>query len=149
MGKRKIKPEKQLADAVKGLQESLKSWVEIAQDGSSDPGWQDGVNMNLCRNHITCHKSVIKSVCEEHALPVPAEYDLPDPPYVDSNYFAHPESERAQKIMNQFNWRCCNQETPQDPALFLKELSDKGLLQTRLNDEKAVTPTPARSSATA
>jgi len=90
--------------------------------------------MNGYRGHVTYLKDFIKEICEVHELPVPAEYNLPVPPPVDPNFFAHPESERAQRIMGHPVWRYFSQETPQDPPdLFLKELSDKGLLQPILD----------------
>ncbi len=119
MGKRKITPEKQLADAVQCITESLGRWVKIAQDGCSDPAWADGTNMNLCRSHVIYGKCRVEELCAEYGLTIPMEFYASTPPYVDENYFVNPESERAQRIMNNVNWRCCTKETPQDPKLFL------------------------------
>lgn len=43
----------QQIEAVKAeLQRDIDRWHEIERDGSQDPFWPDGVNMNLKRNHI-------------------------------------------------------------------------------------------------
>ena len=34
------------------IDEDLAHWNDIRENGCSDPFWEDGVNMNLVRNHI-------------------------------------------------------------------------------------------------
>ena len=48
-----IPPEKMTVEQIQAnLDERFRAWNRIAQNGCSDPGWPDGVNMNLVRNHI-------------------------------------------------------------------------------------------------
>ena len=48
-----IPPEKMTVEQIQAnLDERFQVWNYIAQNGCSDPGWPDGVNMNLVRNHI-------------------------------------------------------------------------------------------------
>lgn len=101
---------KRLVEAANGITESIKRWNHLFNYGGSDPAWPDGVNMNLVRNHISFFKHEIETICVETELPVPDEYRLPTPPYIDNNYFARPESERAKRIMNRPGWQCYNHE---------------------------------------
>lgn len=99
-----------LAGATNGITESIKRWNNLFERGGSDPGYPDGVNMNLVRNHVRYYKREIEAICEETGLSIPDEYRLPTPPYIDNNYFARPESERAKRIMSRPGWRCYNHE---------------------------------------
>ena len=48
-----ISPEKMTVEQIQdNIDERFRAWNQIAQNGCSDPGWPDGVNMNLVRNHI-------------------------------------------------------------------------------------------------
>lgn len=48
-----IPPEKMTVEQIQdNIDERFRAWNQIAQNGCSDPGWPDGVNMNLVRNHI-------------------------------------------------------------------------------------------------
>lgn len=102
--------QKRLERAAKGITESIKRWNNLFDHGGSDPVYPDGVNMNLIRNHIRFFKHEIEVICEETGLAIPDEYRLPTPPYIDNNYFARPESERAKRIMSRPSWQCYNHE---------------------------------------
>ena len=46
-------PEKMTEQQIREeLENSYSRWEEIARDGCADAFWEDGVNMNLVRNHI-------------------------------------------------------------------------------------------------
>ena len=48
-----IPPEQMTVEQIRAsIDERFRAWNQIAQHGCSDPGWPDGVNMNLVRNHI-------------------------------------------------------------------------------------------------
>lgn len=111
--KRNKKPEAQLETYRSEAHGTINRWRHIAVNGCSDPFWPDGGNMNLLRNHLIYYKRLIREVCAENDFDLPAEAFYPDLPYVDENYFAKPNSERAKRIMNSPSWRCCNQEQPQ------------------------------------
>lgn len=66
--------------------EEQRRWSELWHFGGSDPFYEDGVNLNLVRNHIIYYHIQ----CEEELEPseFPAEYSMPIPPEVDNNYMA-------------------------------------------------------------
>lgn len=107
---KKKTPVQELQALIAVLLREVSCWKDIKKNGCNDPGWPDGCNMNLIRNHVIYDKREIKQICEESGLPIPQEFYVPTPPAVDSNYFAKPKSERAQRIMSRPSWRCANQE---------------------------------------
>lgn len=99
-----------MAELIAEISKNIECWKDIRKNGCSDPGWPDGVNLNLVRNHVIYHKAELQKLCAAENMDLPPEYYLPTPPYVDNNFFAKPRSERAQRIMNRPGWRCANQE---------------------------------------
>lgn len=73
---------------VSSLKASYKRHKELMEKGGSDPGYPDGSNMDLVRNHIIYHKRRLKELSEKHGLKLPEEYDLPLPAKVPSTYMA-------------------------------------------------------------
>ena len=66
----------------------LAEWTAL-RDGTKecvDPFWEDGINMNLCRNHILYYHGRI----EEELLPAlyPKEYSIPIPEEYPSRYIS-------------------------------------------------------------
>lgn len=108
--KRNKKIEIQLKTYQSEAHTTIDRWQYIAENGCSDPFWADGSNMNLLRNHLTYYKRLIREVCAENDFELPAEAFYPDLPYVDENYFAKPNSERAIRIRNFPSWETRNQE---------------------------------------
>lgn len=72
------------------LRERHDRWNSLHVDGGGDPFWEDGVNMNLVRNHIINYKHQ----CEETGQ-FPEEYYWETPPEVDNHYMARAEEIRA------------------------------------------------------
>lgn len=110
MGKRKFNPQKEIERCCETLQSTPKRWIHHRDQGCSDPFWSDGCNMNLLRGHMIYAKTTIKNLCCEYGLLEPAELSIPIPPYVDENFFADPDSDRAKRY-----WTfgcCCNKEKP-------------------------------------
>lgn len=68
-------------------------WNEIYENGTSDPFYCDGTNLNLVRNHIIYGKRQIKAFVTEHPeLTIPEEVNsVFDPDEVPDNYMANPE----------------------------------------------------------
>lgn len=68
-------------------------WQQLYEKGGSDPFWEDGVNLNLVRNHIIYYRRKF----EEN----PTLFGFPDvyykeiPPEVDNYYMARPDEIRA------------------------------------------------------
>lgn len=76
----------------KEIRDNLERYEYLRVHGGSDPFWSDGVNMNLCRNHVIYLRSRVETDLdpeyypEEHSLEVPKE--------VDDNYMADPDGIR-------------------------------------------------------
>lgn len=49
-----------LEELVRELERDYARWEQVYMAGSKDPFWPDGVNANLCRNHILCGKKRIR-----------------------------------------------------------------------------------------
>jgi len=80
------KAKKQQQDYGAELQKSFDQWDHLNVHGGSDPGWSDGVNMNLVRNHISNWKRKNKE--EMSLLPYPEIFYRETPPEVDRDYMA-------------------------------------------------------------
>lgn len=105
----KIKtPQVILKELTKDIIKEVNQWEEEYTNGCSDPFWPDGCNLNLVRNHVIYYKRKMLQLCEDNNLKVPQEYFIPIPRYIDSNYFAKPNSERAKRILHGNN--CVNTE---------------------------------------
>lgn len=74
------------------LRESYAEHKHILEHGCNDPFYEDGVNLNLVRNHILYYKRQ----CKEKLPPedFPAEYFLETPGEVDIRYMSDPEGIR-------------------------------------------------------
>ena len=51
-----------LEELVRELERDYARWEQVYMAGSKDPFWPDGVNANLCRNHILCGKRRIRDL---------------------------------------------------------------------------------------
>jgi hypothetical protein len=95
MAKTNSSPEDEICRMAAEIADQIKHWEYLKIHGGSDPLWEDGVNMNLTRNHVLSYKKQIEEICNESGLPFPAEYSLPTPPEVDDDYMARTEEIRA------------------------------------------------------
>ena len=77
-----------------GLENAYAQWQRIYENGSSDPFWPDGVNLELVRNHIIYFKSQIEETCPLYMADELYLRELP--PEVDQNYMANPDKIREQ-----------------------------------------------------
>ena len=76
-------------------------WKDINKTGCNDPHWEDGVNMNLTRNHIIYDRKQIEEICQETGKPLPEEYYLPMPPKVNNGYMANVnQKERVKRFVS-------------------------------------------------
>jgi hypothetical protein len=84
---------KQQEDYATELQKSYDRWAYIYEHGASDPFWEDGMNLNLVRNHIFYYRGKI----EENFAPedYPAAYFKELPPEVEPKYMARQDEIRA------------------------------------------------------
>ena len=78
------------------IEESFKQWEYLREFGGSDPFWEDGVNMNLVRNHILHYRSQMAEICKESELP--DIYKKEVPPEVNDKYMANAEKIRETAI---------------------------------------------------
>ena len=68
--------------------QSYEQWDNIFANGCQDPFWEDGVNLNLVRNHIIYYQNRITDLCEENGYFKP-EICFREPPLkVDQHYMA-------------------------------------------------------------
>ena len=89
---------KQKENLEKALRESYEEWVILYKYGGSDPFWEDGVNLNLVRNHIIYYKGQM----QEQGIHSPLlDWDVP--PVLPTNYMA-----RANEVRNRakYNLKC-------------------------------------------
>lgn len=91
---KKKTPEQELKELCKEIRNEIDHWEHINQNGCNDPGYADGTNMNLTRNHIIYAKRQIVEICERHGIPIPEEMYLPTPPQVDDYYMASMKQKR-------------------------------------------------------
>ena len=85
---RKGKKNEPSVDAlVAKMEESYARWNQIKAEGSGDPFWEDGVNMNLVRNHIISYRRQILEITGEDNLPEIFKREIP--PEMPQNFVAN------------------------------------------------------------
>lgn len=87
-GKRTPSAEERLKDAIASCEERHRHWHELYANGTSDPFWADGVNLNLVHNHIRYYNKIIKECCDELGQDYPEVYCREIPQKVDPSYIA-------------------------------------------------------------
>lgn len=88
----------QAIDYGKALENSYERWEHIYKHGCYDPFFEDGVNLNLVRNHIIHYKEMLEK--ESSLFAMPDAYYREIPPKVDSKYIARSDEIRANAIMS-------------------------------------------------
>ena len=131
--KRKISPKDELNRLVYVLMDDRDRWNEIYENGTSDPFYCDGTNLNLVRNHIIYGKRQIKAFVTEHPeLTIPEEVNsVFDPDEVPDNYMANPE-----KIIKEAKESLALYERDENYLYLLsinRELSDKEREKTSIS----------------
>ena len=76
------------------IQGNRRRYEELKIHGGADPFWPDGVNMNLCRNHVLYLRKRIE--IELEPADYPEEYYLEIPEKVDGDYMANPDGIRKE-----------------------------------------------------
>lgn len=73
----------------KQIRDSFKHWNLLRMKGGTDPGWPDGTNMNLTRNHVFHDQGKLRELCKEQKVrPCPIEAKLRPPKHVSETYCA-------------------------------------------------------------
>jgi len=86
-------PRKQQTDHAVKLQKAFDRWDDIHVNGCNDPGWPDGVNLNLVRNHVLYYRRQIEE--NLNLFGYPEIYNREVPPKVAQSYMARPDEIRA------------------------------------------------------
>ena len=120
-----MKKQKHEIDYAAELEESYARWEYLYENGCSDPFYEDGINLNLVRNHIIYYKQMLEK--ENSLFGLPDAYYRELPPEVGSKYMARPDEIRA-------NAAIAMQRIDEDENLdFIREqsrnLSEKQLKQ--------------------
>lgn len=83
---------KEKVPSAKELEERIlscyKRWKQIYDEGCSDPSWEDGVNINLVRNHIIYHKKECDKYLGNRFYLYPDCYFFPLPPELPNSFMA-------------------------------------------------------------
>ena len=82
-----------LEELVRELERDYARWEQVYMAGSKDPFWPDGVNANLCRNHILCGKRRIRELYPDAEMP--EIYYRPLPQELPAEYMARKEELRS------------------------------------------------------
>ena len=82
-----------LEELVRELERDYARWEQVYMAGSKDPFWPDGVNANLCRNHILCGKRRIRELYPDAEMP--GIYYRPLPQELPAEYMARKEELRS------------------------------------------------------
>lgn len=88
-----MKKQKHETDYATALEESYARWEHMYENGCYDPFYEDGVNLNLVRNHIIYYKGMLEK--ENSLFGLPDVYYRELPPEVDIRYMARPDEIRA------------------------------------------------------
>jgi len=82
---------KKVDELVQKIEAKFERWNYLKEKGGSDPFYEDGINMNLVRNHIFHYQRQIKELCCQEKLQLPKIYYREMPPVVDPKYMANAE----------------------------------------------------------
>lgn len=114
MSKKKQDPLYTPAGLEATLLDRYQRWKNIYENGCSDPFWPDGVNINLCRNHIIYQKKVCEYKLGDKFGLYPDSYFYPIPDEVPCDFMAKPRkinsnvtpifSDKPYSSMLHFDW---------------------------------------------
>ena len=93
-------------------------WEYLKEHGGSDPNYDDGVNMNLTRNHIIYYKNELEDLYGEDMSKYPEVYFRELPPEVEGQYVARADKirDKAGEVLEiyladaNFQYLLCNRE---------------------------------------
>lgn len=88
---------------VEDLKEDFERYQYVLENGSNDPSWSDGVNLNLIRNHIIHHKKIIEKEFVNESYP--DIYFQPTPDEMDSDFMVHKDMirQKANQTLKRLN----------------------------------------------
>lgn len=86
--KGKNKLEQELAQMEKATVQLYQRWQFVYENGCKDPNWEDGMNLNLLRNHLLYYKRKMSKLCAENGLDKPQILFRHLPPALPREYMA-------------------------------------------------------------
>ena len=86
-------PKQHQIDHAAALEKDFERWDELYQHGGRDPGYADGVGLNLVRRHIMIDRKHLED--NPTLFGFPEAYYRDVPPEVDPDYMARPDEIRA------------------------------------------------------
>lgn len=88
---------------VDDLKEYFEHYQYVLENGSNDPLWSDGVNLNLIRNHIIHHKKIIEKEFVNESYP--DIYFQPTPDEVDDDFMVQEDMirQKANQTLKRLN----------------------------------------------
>lgn len=86
-------PKQHQPDYAAALQNDFERWDYLYEHGGRDPGYADGVNLNLARRHIMIDRKRLED--NPTLFGFPEAYYREIPPEVDPGYMARPDEIRA------------------------------------------------------
>jgi len=75
------------------LERAFARWDYLYEHGRQDPGYADGVNLNLIRNHVIYHRRQLEETPTLFGFPECYYREIP--PEVDNNFMARPNEIRT------------------------------------------------------
>ena len=85
---KKLSPEEMISSWALQCSQSYELWQSIFENGCQDPFWEDGINLNLVRNHIIYFQRQMNDLCEEIGYLKPEICGREIPKAVDPHYMA-------------------------------------------------------------
>ena len=85
---KKLSPEEMISSWALQCSVSYEQWQSIFENGCQDPFWEDGINLNLVRNHIIYFHRQMNDLCEEIGYLKPEICSREIPKAVDPHYMA-------------------------------------------------------------
>lgn len=100
---KKLSPEEMISSWALQCSVSYEQWQSIFENGCQDPFWEDGINLNLVRNHIIFFQRQMNDLCEEIGYLNPEICSREIPKAVDPHYMVGTEEiyDQARKVLAQ------------------------------------------------
>ena len=99
---KKLSPEEMISSWALQCSKSYEQWQSIFENGCQDSFWEDGINLNLVRNHIIYFQRQMNALCEEIGYLKPEICGREIPKAVDPHYMAGTEKieKQARKALD-------------------------------------------------
>lgn len=98
-----------LEEYIAELKKDYDRWEYILENGTSDPFWSDGANINLVRTHTLIGHKKIQELCEKAGIPLPDVSQREIPPEMPNDFYAKRDliilkgKEIIEKVQQKYN----------------------------------------------